>query len=157
MDPNPKFRWEFGANVTDAQHAEAIHNKTVFMDWFNSKFLAKVDDPAQCSSSLMIYIGSSGVQNPRNEYFAFGGVPFGFSTSRYSVFAECPDSVFPIGEVGGFSNISNHIEQYPVTVDVMVAKGCDGLLVKLAQDLVTAGILTLPKTGGSVKGAPILM
>lgn len=38
----------------------------------------------------------------------------------------------------------------------MVAKGCDGLLAKLAQDLVKEGILPLLKVGSSIKGSVAL-
>lgn len=68
-----------------------------------------------------------------------------------------PDSVFPIGEAPFYSNITNHEEYLPVTIDILAAKGCDGLIVKLAQDLVAAGILPVPETGGTIDGGDILM
>jgi hypothetical protein len=65
--------------------------------------------------------------------------------------------VFPIGEALFFSNITNHEEYLLVTIDILAAKGCDRLIVKLAQDLVTAGILPIPETGGTIDGGDILM
>jgi hypothetical protein len=65
--------------------------------------------------------------------------------------------VFPIGEALFFSNITNHEEYLPVTIDILAAKGCDGLIVKLAQDLVAAGILPIPKIGRTIDGRDILM
>jgi hypothetical protein len=65
--------------------------------------------------------------------------------------------VFPIGEAPFFSNVTNHGEYLPVTIDILAAKGCDGLLVKLAQDLVAAGILPVPETGGTIYGGNVLM
>lgn len=71
--------------------------------------------------------------------------------------SECPDSVFPLGQVPEFSTITQHDEYFPVTVDVLVAKGCDGLIVKLAQDLVQAGIIPIPEVGSTLYGDEILM
>lgn len=156
VDPAPLARWAFGDGFPDSALDDAIANKTLFMNWFNSKILVPVPDPAQCSSAIMLYVGSSGGQNPRNRYGSAPSAPTGFSSGRISVLAENPDFVYPLGEVPARSAITNHTEMFPVTVDIMAAKGCDGLLVKLAQDLTAAGILTLPKTGGSLAGGPIL-
>jgi hypothetical protein len=38
-------------------------------------------------------------------------------------------------------------EFLPVSVDIMAAKGCDGMLFALAEQLLAAGILKAPKTG----------
>lgn len=159
VDPAPLIRWAYA----DSQPAEAldsaIHNKTVFMDWFNTAILAPVDDASQCSSGILLYPGSSGQssQGSRNTYFSAPSVPFGFSSGRISVFSECPDSVFPVGQASSFSNTTRHDEFFPVTVDVLVAKGCDGLLVKLAQDLIEAGIVVVPKVGQTIFGGDILL
>lgn len=128
------------------------------MDWFNTEILPPVADPTQCSSGLILYIGSSGSGNSlRNRYISAPTPPFGFSSGRISVLAENPDFVYPIGEVPAQSSVTKHIEYYPVAVDIMAAKGCDGLLVKLAQDLTAAGILPVPKVGASITGGDILM
>ncbi len=158
MDPSPSVRWAFADSLPDSALDDAIRDKTLFMDWFNTEILPPATDPAQCSSALLLYIGSDGTQTPRNEYFADPPpVPFGFSPSRISPLSECPDSVFPVGEFAEHSDITDHDEFFPVTVDVMAAKGCDGLLAKLANDLVEAGILTQPKAGGSLAGGDILL
>ncbi|KAF3760034.1 amidase signature enzyme [Cryphonectria parasitica EP155] len=156
VDPAPLIRWAF----TDSQPADAldlaITNKTLFMDWFGSEILAPVDDASQCSSAILLYPGSDASQTPRNEYRSAPSVPWGFSTGRISVFSECPDSVFPVGQASGFSNITQHDEFFPVTVDVLVAKHCDGLLVRLAQDLVAAGIVPVPEVGQTIYGGEVL-
>ncbi len=56
--------------------------------------------------------------------------PFGFSSGRISPLSEAPDFVYPLGQVSSRSTITNHSEAFPVTVDIMAAKGCDGLLSK---------------------------
>jgi hypothetical protein len=50
-----------------------------------------------------------------------------------------------------------HKEVLPVTVDIIAAKGCDLMIAQLAQDLVTAGIISVPLTGGSIHGGDILL
>lgn len=157
VDPSPLIRWTWADTLPSNALDQAIYNKTVFMDWFNSSILSPVEDASQCSSGILLYPGSTGAQNPRNVYGSAPDVPLGFSNGRISVFSECPDSVFPVGQVSGYSNITQHEEFFPVTVDVMVAKGCDGLLVKLAQDLVAAGLAVVPQAGGTLYGGDILM
>jgi hypothetical protein len=71
--------------------------------------------------------------------------------------AECPDSVYPLGQVSANSSITGHEEWFPVAVDILAAKGCDGLLVRLAKDLAAAGILPVPEVGASITGGDILM
>ncbi|KAL0932100.1 glutamyl-tRNA amidotransferase [Colletotrichum truncatum] len=158
VNPVPLARWAWG----DAQPATALDearaNKTIFMDWFNSQVLVPVADPAACSSGLLLYVGSSGTASPRNRYpNAPGTPPLGFSNGRLSIFSGAPDHVFPVGEVGSMSSVTNHTEMLPVTVDVMAARGCDGLIVRLAQDLVAKGVVKVPKTGAGMTGGDVLM
>lgn len=158
VNPVPLARWAYGDSLPDSVLDTARQNKTVFMDWFNKEIAPPALESAQCSDSLVLYIQSSGGQNPRNRYGSGPGVPFGFSSSRISVFAEVPDHVFPVGQVTAKSAISNHDEVFPVTVSIMAAKGCDGLLTRLAIDLVEKGIVLQPKVGASsVDGGKILM
>ncbi|EON98207.1 putative glutamyl-trna amidotransferase protein [Phaeoacremonium minimum UCRPA7] len=157
VDPAPLARWAYADSVPASALDDAITNKTIFMNWWNSEILPPVDDPLQCSSGFVLYAGNSARQNPRNQYISSPSVPFGFSSGRISVFSECPDNVFPIGQAASHSAITNHDEYFPVAVDILVAKGCDGLLVKLAQDLVEAGIIAVPKVGSTITGGDILM
>lgn len=152
-------RWAFGDSQPEHALDVAIRNKTIFMDWFNTQILPPVDDSTQCSSGLLLYPGSLGSasQTARNKYLSSPSIPFGFSSGRVSSFTECPDSVLPIGQASGYSNITQHVEYFPVTVDILAAKGCDGLLVRLAQDLVEAGIIPTPGVGQTIYGGDVLM
>jgi hypothetical protein len=50
------------------------------------------------------------------------------------------------------------VEYSPVTANLMVAKGCDGMLFSLIGDLYEAGILKASKVGRSgVSGGEILL
>jgi hypothetical protein len=128
------------------------------MDWFNSEVLPTVDDSEQCSDAILLYPGSSGTPSPRNRYgSAPTTAPLGFSNGRLSVFSEAPDNVFPLGEVSYQSTITLKSELLPVAINIMVAKGCDGLIPRLAQDLVKEDILKIPKAGGTLEGDEILL
>ena len=155
VDPAPLVRWAFGDSYPASTLTEAIYNKTLFMNWFQSH--VTVPDPVTCSDSLLIYVGSTAEPNERNQYSGPPQVPYGFSAGRISVFSEVPDSVFPIGEANYFANTTMHQEALPVTVDILAAKGCDVMIAQLAQDLVKAGILSMPQTGGTIYGGDILM
>ncbi|RAK75680.1 glutamyl-tRNA(Gln) amidotransferase, subunit A [Aspergillus fijiensis CBS 313.89] len=159
VDPVPVSRWNWSEAYPASALDEAITNKTIFMDWMASNYLQRVADPEQCSSSLMVYVGSAGPEAgaARNLYRSLPGAPLGWGNSRISNMAEVPDFVLPVGEVAAYSSITNHDEKFPVTVDVIAAKGCDGLLVRLAQDLLEAGIIARPLTGGTMVGGEVLL
>lgn len=152
----PLSRWDWadeqGADALD----QAIISKSVFKEWFNSKILPASNDSTQCSSSILLYPRTWGSRTTRDQYITGPSSAYGLSTSRLSPFSEAPDSIFTIGEVSEWSEITQHNEWFPVSVDVMVAKGCDGLLVRLAQDLVKEGVLPLPQVGSSIKGGEAL-
>ncbi|OCL14587.1 glutamyl-tRNA amidotransferase [Glonium stellatum] len=154
IDPAPLIRWSFGDNSSETIE-DAIANKTEFMSWFNSTIL--VPDTETCSSSLLLYVGSTAGTVYRNVYRSAPSVPYGFSSGRISVFSEAPDFVIPIGQAPYNSTITQHVEYLPVTIDFMAAKGCDGMLFSLVEDLLKVGIVQVSQTGmSSVNGGEIL-
>lgn len=52
-----------------------------------------------------------------------------------------------VGQASYNSTITLKEEVLPVSVDVMAAKGCDGMIFTLAKELLDAGILKVPATG----------
>ena len=97
VNPSPLVRWSWGDTQDDSLMEEALANKSIFMDWFNSQIIPSTGDEA-CSESLMVYVGSTGGDGnltPRDTYSSTPGVPFGWSSGRISVFSEVPDFVFP--------------------------------------------------------------
>ena len=173
VDPAPLIRWAFGDSFPNSTLTEAIYNKTLFMNWFQENVVPPA--PKTCSDSLFIYVGSTAEPNERNQYSGYvqlkpfiskirfntcdrpPEVPYGFSAGRISVFSEVPDSVFPIGQALYYANTTMHMEALPVTVDILAAKGCDLMIAQLAQDLVSAGIIKAPLTGGTIYGGDILL
>ncbi|KAH6633250.1 glutamyl-tRNA amidotransferase [Boeremia exigua] len=146
INPVPLARWGWGDNQT-ATLEESIANKTTFMAWANSTFLAP--SASTCSESLVMYVGSTGRTTYRNVYLNEPGVPLGWSNSRISIFSEAPDFVVPIGEAPYNSTVTGHEEYLPVTANFMAAKGCDGMLFSLISDLYGAGILKEALAGKS--------
>ncbi|EME46472.1 hypothetical protein DOTSEDRAFT_70467 [Dothistroma septosporum NZE10] len=156
IDPAPLTRWAFGDSYANDTVDIANQNRTIFTDWFSSEVL--VADEDTCSDSLLFYVGSEASVNYRNQYSGPPAVPSGFSISRVSPFWGGPDFVLPLGSAGYFSNITLHDEYLPVTVDILAAKGCDGMIYGLIQDLVKAGILKSSVAGySSTDGGEILV
>ncbi|KAF4550487.1 Amidase-like protein 8 [Elsinoe fawcettii] len=156
INPAPLVRWGYGDTVPDSALAEANVNKTVFAEWWDSTVLRS--DPVTCSDKLLLYPGSSAGASYRNQYGGPPTVPFGFSTGRISVFAGGPDVVVPVGEAEYSSNITGTREVLPVTVDILAARGCDGMIFGLVEDLVKAGILRATVAGrSSVSGGTVLL
>jgi len=69
-----------------------------------------------------------------------------------------PDFVLPVGEAEYVSEITGQVEMMPVTVNVMAAKGCDGVIYGVVRDLVEKGILKESLAGRSgVDGGEVLL
>ncbi|TDZ46144.1 Amidase 1 [Colletotrichum trifolii] len=154
VNPVPLARWGYGDTLPETAAEDAVKNKTVFKDWFQSSILP-VDD-ATCSTSIVAYV-SPPVTTYRNVYRSPPTIPFGFASSYWSVFAEVPDIVVPIGQTPYNSTITNHVEDLPVTVNLVAAAGCEIMLLDLVADLVDAGVLTKSVVGASsVTGGDIL-
>ncbi len=66
VDPAPLARWAYADSLPDSALAEALQNKTIFMQWFNSRILPAATAPAhgRCSSALLLYPGSTGPAPP---------------------------------------------------------------------------------------------
>lgn len=154
VDPAPLVRWAFGDSYPNSTLTEAIANKTVFQDWWSAN--VQKNDSATCSDSLLLYTAGA---DPlyRNVYRGPPQVPSGFGTSRISPFTEVPDFVIPIGSAAYNSTITLHTEFLPVTVDILAAKGCDGVIFNLVRDLQAAGIVNASLTGSTITGGEVLL
>ncbi|KAH7135422.1 glutamyl-tRNA amidotransferase [Dendryphion nanum] len=138
--------WDYGEK-SGATLEEAKANKTAFMSWFNSAVLPP--NETTCSDSLLLYVGSEGSIQYRNTYLNSPIPPFGFDEVGISVFSEAPDFVVPIGETKYLSTVTLHDEHLPVSVNFMVARGCDGMLFSLIEALHEAGIVETAQAGRS--------
>lgn len=134
----------------------ARRNQTAFGIWFNRHVLPSTSDDT-CSSALLIYPGVFGKPDRIDAYTNGPRLPFfGTDAWQFSTFAGVPDLVIPIGEVEMFSEITGVNEPLPVAINVVAAKGCDGLLSRLAIELVERGVIEIPNVGRSLKGGEVL-
>jgi hypothetical protein len=65
IDPVPLIRWGFAEGEGPAALTQALNNKTIFMEWWET-----VMPPSEesCSETLLVYIGSEGTPTYRNVY-----------------------------------------------------------------------------------------
>ncbi|KAK5175579.1 uncharacterized protein LTR77_000718 [Saxophila tyrrhenica] len=155
VDPVSLARWAFGDSFPESAVAKQNARREIFADWFAEHGLAP--DPDTCSDSILLYVGSQASINYRNQYISAPVAPYGFGISRVSPFWGGPDFVLPIGQASYRSEITKHKEFLPVTVDIMAARGCDGMIFGLVQDLVEQGILEPSVAGQSnVGGGEVL-
>lgn len=69
VDPVPLVRWAYADSVPASALTDAQNNKTIFMNWWNSKVL--YSNATTCSDSLVLYVGSTAdVQVYRNKYLS---------------------------------------------------------------------------------------
>ncbi|KAF1971734.1 amidase signature enzyme [Bimuria novae-zelandiae CBS 107.79] len=59
----------------------------------------------------------------------------------------CADFTVPIGQVPYQSNITFHEEMVPVTINMVVKRGCDFMIYNMIEKLVDEGVLKTVKTG----------
>lgn len=158
INPAPAARWEFGDSYPNTTVDIANTNRTLFADWFSHEVLI-ANNEKTCSDSLLFYVGSQANINYRNQYGDPPTPPVGsFIINHASPFWGGPDFVVPVGSARYFSNITLHDEYLPVTVDIMAARGCDGMILGLVQDLVQEGILKPSLAGRSnTDGGEILL
>lgn len=75
----------------------------------------------------------TGTDNYRDTYTSPPTAIFatGYPGTLMSVLAGVPDYTVPIGERNYFSRASERNETLPVTVGIVAAEGCDGMLMDL--------------------------
>lgn len=156
VNPAPRIRWGYGDSLPNGTLEEAVTNQTAFQSWIASNVLKP--DAQSCSESLLVYVESA-TRTPlyRDYYRDEPTIPFGSGANMISVYAGVPDMVVPIGEKTYVSEVTGVEEMSPVSVDLVAARGCDGMLFQLVNELVQEGILREVKAGRSlVSGGDIL-
>ncbi|KAK0823370.1 hypothetical protein LTS02_018418, partial [Friedmanniomyces endolithicus] len=59
----------------------------------------------------------------------------------------CADFTVPIGQVPYYSEVTFHTEMVPVTINMVVKRGCDFVLFNMIEKLADAGVLKTSKQG----------
>lgn len=172
INPGPLVRWQWGQNHS-SEYDTAVQNKTMFKNWVRLliahpcviRSAKKLTLPfsqwsntgygtpnnATCSNGIFIYPQNLGVTNYRNQYFdAPTTPPLGFSDGRASVYAEGAEVVVPIGEIPYNSTVTLQEEYLPVSLSLVVARGCDFMLAGLVRELEEVGILKESKAGARI-------
>lgn len=155
-------------NTTQAEYDAALGVKRAFSKWFNGEFLGQgfesVDEPdattaEECSeSALWIYdIGTGGLPSYRERELIEGNsfatylnyTPPAVLTPgvNFCSTAGCADFTVPIGQVPYFSNVTRVEEMVPVTLSLVMRRGCDYSLFGLIEKMADAGMLKAVKTG----------
>lgn len=154
VDPVPLTRWKFGEESSETIE-RAVANKTLFGDWFTDNVLPPADET--CSERILLYVAPQLDVQTRNRYLEAPLPPWGFNTGTISPMWGGPDFVLPIGQARYNSSVTMHEELLPVTVNIMAARGCDGMIYSLVKDLHKAGVLSTVKAGrSSFDGGEIL-
>lgn len=145
VDPSPLARWKVGDCADEAIEA-AVWANADFSDWFNEKVLPQ-SNPAE---ALLVYVPRIPMPRYRDTYLSGPSRPYPFAIGRAPVVAGVPDFVVPIGEISYESKVTGKTEVLPLTVDFMAARGGDGMLFALVQDLHARGLLKESKAGRSL-------
>ncbi|KAF4995630.1 hypothetical protein FGRMN_5022 [Fusarium graminum] len=158
VNPSANGSWAWGDTLPPLIN-EAVKNQTTFANWFNTIGLPANSET--CSESLVVY----SFKGPEPAYrYTYGeglgtqgltGVLLGFNDGFISPMAGNPDFVVPLGEISYNSTTTTKAEKMPISLRMMAAKGCDGMLLSLINELVDLGIISIPGTGNSLKGGKI--
>lgn len=157
LDPNPRNAFARSVNLTEDDYQIAVAVKDEFQDFFLGEILRP--DPESCSESLMILdMGTGGLPSYREQ--ALNSLPGATSLtitqpstgqtvpSNYlASMSGCPQIGIPIGQVTYKSYISLQEEIMPVNVDLVAARGCDGLLLEILERLRQVGVVKTVQTG----------
>ncbi|KAH7310692.1 amidase signature domain-containing protein [Stachybotrys elegans] len=161
LNPSTRGAWEW-ANSLPPLVDEAVQNKTIFMDWWNQKVLPA--NAQSCSESLMFYsfkAPTAAYRNLPGETIGapdLPGVLLGFNTGFASPMVGNPDFVVQLGEISYQSDITGQMEKMPISLRMMAATGCDGMLLDLVNELAEKKLIA-PKVlpGNSFEGGPLYL
>lgn len=157
VNPSARGRWLYADTQPESELQNAYRNKTIFADWFNSVVLPRANGTSGgCSQALLLYPASYGADNRTDTYAGAPPLPFGFEHVTLSSMSGVPDVVFPLGDVQSLSGITGKKEALPVGISVLGARGCDGLITRLAMDMVKADKIRIPDVGRSTRGGNVL-
>ncbi|KAH8690792.1 amidase family protein [Talaromyces proteolyticus] len=157
VDPVWRTIWTSYARnpINQSDFDNALRVKAAAVSWFEENLL--FETPESCSESMMICdIGTEGLpsfreqdlnQNANASFLAV--VPSGAAISCANICPSfaCADYTIPLGQVPYESPVTMVTEQYPVSINMMVRRGCDYMLFDLVEKLADAGLVRSVKTG----------
>ncbi|OIW31913.1 amidase signature enzyme [Coniochaeta ligniaria NRRL 30616] len=157
LDPNPRAAFNRSASLTPSDYDAAVALKNKFKDYFLSTVLRP--NAETCSEGIMVLdMGTGGLPSYREQALnALPGatalsvtIPAGgpnMPSNYLASTAGCPEVGIPVGQVSYRSEISLQEEMIPVSVDLVAAPGCDGMLLELTRRLAELGVAKTVRTG----------
>ncbi|TKA67868.1 hypothetical protein B0A55_08408 [Friedmanniomyces simplex] len=133
----------------------ALMQKNAAVQWYETHL--QYSTAESCSESVMLYdIGTGGLPSYREEDLNnspnasfLAEKPPGAAITGASICPSygCADFTVPIGQVPYYSQVTFHTEMVPVTINMVVKRGCDFVLFNMIEKLADAGVLKTVKTG----------
>ncbi|KAF2740947.1 amidase family protein [Polyplosphaeria fusca] len=157
IDPARRAGWiSFNESMYNADtYAEALVTKNRGVEWYEDKL--QYSTPESCSESVMLYdIGTGGLpsfreqilnESPDASYLAVLPETAKITGANICPIFGCADFTVPIGQVPYQSNVTFHEEMVPVTINMVVKRGCDFMLYNMIEKLADEGVLKTVKTG----------
>ncbi|GME27443.1 putative glutamyl-tRNA subunit a protein [Neofusicoccum parvum] len=148
INPGPLARWTWGqTHGTPTTYAAAARNMSTFRGWWETAGFGR-RDAAACSAGVYAYLGAAGAPSYRDEYFSARSTPpLGFADWAVAGYAGAPEVVVPLGEAPYRSRVSGREEWLPVAANLLVARGCDGMLARLVEELEARAVLRPVEAG----------
>lgn len=147
---------KFNESITNqATYNAALVTKNRGVEWYEREL--QYSTPESCSESVFLYdIGTGGLpsfrerelnESPDASYLAV--LPEGAKITGANIcpIFGCADFTVPIGQVPYQSNVTFHEEMVPVTINMVVKRGCDFMLYNMIEKLADEGVLKTMKTG----------
>ncbi|ORY07899.1 amidase family protein [Clohesyomyces aquaticus] len=157
IDPARRLGWKnFNESlVNQTRYDAALITKNRGVKWYETHF--QYSTPESCSESVMLYdIGSGGLpsfreqslnDSPGASYLAVLPPTAKITGANICPIFGCADFTIPIGQVPYQSNVTFHEEMVPVTINMVVKRGCDFVLYNMIEKLADEGVLKTVKTG----------
>ncbi|GAA5999827.1 uncharacterized protein JCM10292_003760 [Rhodotorula paludigena] len=145
MDATVQVRWKYGTDLGEEGYNAALDVKAKVKEFADN--YVTIASNETCSETLFVRPQSAGDTSYRTYFPSYPTPAWGYDSTYHAIYAEQPEITIPIGHFPYNSTVTNHVEYLPVTVSVNAARGCDYMLLDLAQQLHAAGIVSEVKTG----------
>nr|POE79833.1 amidase 1 [Quercus suber] len=158
--PIDSVRRTFWHEYNETQYSQeayddAVRQKRTAVDWYETHI--QYSTPESCSESVMLYdIGPGGLPSYREEQLNYNPnatfLDFTPPGATYPGASICPlygcaDFTIPLGQVPYWSQVTFAYEMVPVTINMVVKRGCDFVLYNMVEKLADRGVLKPVKTG----------
>ncbi|KAL4890301.1 amidase signature domain-containing protein [Aspergillus ambiguus] len=157
VDPVWRTAWKQlnMSSLTRTAYEYALKMKATGVDWFEKTVLYETQD--SCSESLMLCdIGTGGLPSFREKELntepnatGLSVIPDGtvIGCATICPLFGCADFTIPIGQVPYMSPVTMVSEQWPVSLNFIVRRGCDFMLFNMVEKMAHAGMIGPVKTG----------